>query len=113
MRDVVFVAHSQKDLRRLPRGAQRAIGFALHEVQIGQLPSYAKPLHGFGSGVFEIAVENRDGAFRAAYVIRLRKAIYVLHVFQKKSKTGIATPRPGLKLIAERLKRAEELDKDG
>lgn len=95
----------------MPREAQRVIGFALHEAQLGQFSRFAKPLHGFGSGVFEIAMESKDGAFRAAYVIRLRKAIYVLHVFQKKSTSGIATPRPDLNLIAERLKSAEELDK--
>lgn len=111
MRYVVFISSSQKDLRRLPRTAQDDIGFALYEAQIGTLSKLAKPLHGFGSGVFEIAVQNRDGAFRAAYVVRLRKAVYVLHVFQKKSKSGIATPKPDLKLIAERLKDAEELDK--
>lgn len=112
MRQVVFIAQSQKDLRGLPKDAQRDIGFALHKAQIGELPHDAKPLHGFGSGVFEIVADNRHGAFRAAYVIRLRKAVYVLHVFQKKSKSGIATPKPDLNLIAERLKRAEELDKN-
>lgn len=111
MRDVVFISSSQKDLRGLPIAVQNDIGFALYEAQIGNLSQYAKPLHGIGSGVFEIAVQNRDGAFRAAYVVRLRKAVYVLHVFQKKSKSGIATPKPDLKLIAERLKDAEELDK--
>jgi phage-related protein len=40
--------------------------------------------------------------------VRFREAIYVLHVFQKKSKRGIATPEHEMALIRERLKRARE-----
>lgn len=110
MRPLIFISSSQKDLRRLPKVAQDDIGYALYEAQIGRLSRHAKPMTGFGSGVFEIALEIKDGAFRAAYVVRLYRAVYVLHVFQKKSKSGIATPKPDLSFIRERLKDAEEID---
>ena len=46
---------------------------------------------------------------RAVYTVRFREAVFVLHVFQKKSKRGIATPKPDLDLIRERLKAARRL----
>jgi phage-related protein len=70
----------------------------------------AKPLRGFGgAGVLEV-VEDHDGdTYRAVYTVRLAGRVYVLHAFQKKSKSGIATPRAEINLIKARLKRAEEL----
>jgi phage-related protein len=37
--------------------------------------------------------------------------VYVLHAFQKKSKTGRETPRRDLELIQQRLRQAEQLAK--
>lgn len=110
MRPVIFISRSRKDLLSLTKLARKEIGFALYDVQRGVFPHFAKPLHGLGSGVFEIAIELEQGAFRAAYVVRLRNAIYVLHVFQKKSKRGIETAKADIALIRERLKNAEEID---
>ena len=77
--------------------------------QIGRKAPYAKPLKGFGdAGVLEI-VDDFDGdAFRAVYTVRLAKAVYVLHAFQKKSKRSVATPKTELDLIDQGLKRAKE-----
>jgi len=44
------------------------------------------------------------------YVVNLAKARYVLHAFMKNSKSGIGLPKPDAKLIAQRLRRARELD---
>jgi phage-related protein len=61
-------------------------------------------LKGFGGGVVEVR-ESRDGnAYRAVYTFRFADAIYVLHAFQKKSKTGAETPKPDIALIERRLK---------
>ena len=39
-------------------------------------------------------------------------SLWVLHAFQKKSKTGIRTPKPEIDLVKERLRRLrEELSK--
>ena len=110
MRPLNPVYSALKDLRGLPDAARVKFGRALYEVQCGQTPDIAKRLKGLGPGVFELVLEQKGSAYRAAYVVRLRHAVYLLHVFQKKSKSGIATPLPDIALIRERLKHAEEID---
>jgi phage-related protein len=85
------------------------MGFALYEAQTGGKPDNAKPLRGFGgAGVLEV-VEDHDGdAYRAVYTVKLAGAVYVLHCFQKKSKSGIETPQQTIELIKRRLKLAIE-----
>ncbi len=106
---VRWVGSSKEDLSGFPGDVRRRIGGALWEAQIGRKASYAKPLRGFGgAGVLEV-VDDFDGdTFRAVYTIRFAKAVYVLHAFQKKSKRGIATPKPELDLIDRRIERARE-----
>ena len=113
MKAVRFVGSSLDDLRELPRQAQKDIGFALFEAQLGGKSYFAKPLKGFkGAGVLEI-VEDLDGdTYRAVYTVKLADAIYVLHVFQKKSKRGIATPKADMDLIKSRLKLAEQMSRE-
>ena len=113
MKAVRFVGSSRDDLRALPRQAQKDIGFALFEAQLGGKSYFAKPLKGFkGAGVLEI-VEDLDGdTYRAVYTVKLADAIYVLHVFQKKSKRGIATPKADMDLIKSRLKLAEQMSRE-
>ena len=49
--------------------------------------------------------ESHDGnACRAVYTVRYADAICVLHVFQKKSRKGIETPKAEIALIEKRLK---------
>ena len=81
----------------------------LHRAQEGAKHPSAKPLRGFGgAGVLEI-VENHDGnTFRAVYTVKFAAAVYVLHVFQKKAKKGIATPAADMNLIHLRLKTAAD-----
>ena len=89
---------------------QQSIGYALELAQKGEKHGDAKPLKGFkGAGVLEI-VSNFDGdTWRAIYAVRLKDAVYVLHVFQKKSKSGIKTSKRDIDLVADRLKAAQEL----
>jgi len=66
-------------------------------------------LKGFGGGSVVEVVEDWDGnAYRAVYTVRHREVVYVLHVFEKKSKSGKATPKSDLDLIKRRLKLAEQ-----
>lgn len=81
---------------------------ALSIAAMGAKADIAKPLRGFGSGVFEIALKHRSDAFRVVYVVQLADALWVIHAFQKKSKTGNKTPKLDLDLIAGRLKRLKE-----
>ena len=93
----------------MPAAVRRVVGQALFTAQLGDHPANAKPLKGFGSGVLEIR-DNFDGdTYRAVYTVRLEGVLYVLHVFQKKSTRGIATPQRHLELIRQRLRDAETI----
>jgi phage-related protein len=72
--------------------------------QLGEMSAKAKPLHGLGSGVMEIVVYDEGGTWRAVYTVSIGVSIYVVHDFQKKSKSGIATPKSEIELIRQRLK---------
>ena len=93
---------------------RRDIGIALYAAQHEELDPAARPMKGFGgSSVVEIVSDYRGDTWRAVYTVRFAEAVYVLHVFQKKSKRGIATPRKDLDLIRQRLAEAERLHRQG
>ncbi len=74
----------------------------------GRKADIAKPLKGFGSGVFEVALKYRTDAYRTVYALHLGGQLWVLHAFQKKAKHGIKTPKKDIDLIHERLKRLKK-----
>ena len=88
------------------------IGYALYGAQLGELSPGAKPLHGLGAGVMEIVVQDVSGAFRLVYAESIGDSIYMIHAFQKKSKTGIATPKTEIDLVRQRLKQLRKEVKD-
>ena len=89
------------------------MGYALFVAQQGGKHIKTKPLHGFGgSGVVEIVSDYRGDTFRTIYTAKIEGRIYVLHAFQKKSKTGIETPRIEIELVKTRLKQAEHIAKE-
>lgn len=106
---VRWIGSSRDDVRSFPEEVRLRIGGALWEAQLGRKAGWAKPLKGFGgAGVLEI-VDDFDGdTFRAVYTVRFAGVVYVLHAFQKKSKSGVTTPRHEIMLIERRLKRAKE-----
>jgi phage-related protein len=109
-----WIGSSKKDLKALPDEVMDVFGYALYLAQTGGKHAQAKPLQGFGSaGVLEVVEDWRSSTYRAVYTIRFEKRVFVLHVFQKKSKSGIATPKQHMELIRQRLKvagqRAKEL----
>src|SRR6516165_7853034 len=107
---VVWVGSSRKDLREFPDVVQDHMGYALYVVQQGGKHRDAKPLTGFGgAGVVEVVKDYRGDTFRAVYTLRYEGAVYVLHAFQKKSKTGRETPRRDVELIKQRLREAERI----
>lgn len=109
IKPVRWVGSSRDDLKTFPRTVQRHIGQALYAAQRGIEYPTVKALKGFGGrSVLEIVALDERGSYRAVYTIRLRDAIYVLHVFQKKSTKGIATPRREIELIKQRLVAAEQ-----
>ena len=107
-RPISWIKGARKDFDDFPEGAQLEMARALTILAEGRMPDIAKPLTGFGSGVMELALKHRGDAFRVVYALQIDDDIWVLHAFQKKSKTGIKTPKAEIDLIQERLKRLRE-----
>jgi phage-related protein len=108
MKPVVWIGSSRRELREMPQQVRRDIGQALYAAQQGLTDPAAKPLKGFGGArVMEIVERYRTDAYRAVYTAHFENAVYVLHVFQKKSKSGIATPKHEIKMIRRRFAEAE------
>ena len=103
---LVWRGISKSDFMEFPSAVQREMGYGLFLAQMGgRHPTMAKTLRGFGGGtVVEIRDSHEGNAYRAVYTVRYADVVYVLHAFQKKSKTGIATPKSVLMLIEKRLK---------
>jgi len=105
---VRWIGTSLRDLRSFPSPVRIDIGHALFTAQEGKTDPAAKPLKGFGgASVLEIVVSHHGDAWRAVYTVRFQDAIYVLHVFRKKSTKGIAEPAKEIDLIKQRLVAAE------
>jgi phage-related protein len=107
---IIWVRGSRGDLKRFPQRVRSKIGYALWVAQQGGRHRDVKALRGFGgAGVLEMIADFSGDTYRAVYTVRFAEAIYVLHAFMKKSKSGISTPRSEIDLIGARLKYAEML----
>lgn len=109
VKPIFWVASSKKDLKRFPKRVRLTMGQALYDAQTGEKHPDAKPLKGFGgAGVLEV-IEDEDGsAYRAVYTVKFAGVVYVLHAFQKKSKSGVETPPQEITKVVSRLKEAEK-----
>ena len=103
-----WVGSSKKDYLAFPAEVQDDMGYALGLAQLGAKHPHAKLWKGEGGGVFEVVEDHRGDTYRAVYTVRFAGAVYVLHAFQKKSKAGIKTPLEDVRLIGERLQRAQQ-----
>ena len=109
MKEVAWVKAALKDFGEFPQVVQERMKDALTIASLGQKADIAKPMKGLGSGVFEIALPYRSDAYRAVYAVQLGDVIWVVHAFQKKSTSGIATPKREIELVKARLKRIQEM----
>ncbi len=108
-REISWIKAARKDFEVFPEGAQDEILDALTVAAEGGKAEIAKPMKGMGSGVFEVALRFRGDAYRLVYDVLIDTDLWVIHAFQKKSKTGIAKPQREIDLIRERLKRLKEM----
>ncbi|MCW5589004.1 MAG: type II toxin-antitoxin system RelE/ParE family toxin [Legionellales bacterium] len=108
LQPLIWIGSSRTDLKSLPSEVQDDIGYSLYQAQLGYFPDQAKLLKGF-SGVVEIICNHNKNTYRAIYATKIEKKIYVLHVFQKKSKHGIKTPKEDIELIKRRLQTAHAI----
>jgi len=107
-RPVSWIKAARKEFETFPADAQSIFLNALTIAAEGGKADIAKPMHGLGSGVFEIALAFRGDAFRVIYALQIANEIWVIHAFQKKSKQSFKTPRHEIDLIKNRLKRLKE-----
>lgn len=108
IRTISWIKGAEKDFSRFPEGAKQQGARALGIIAEGETPDIAKPLHGLGSGVWELAIKERGDAYRVVYALQLGDDIWVVHAFQKKSTSGIATPKHEIDLVRDRIKRLKE-----
>lgn len=108
-RPISWIKAALKEFRKFPEGAQSICLTALTVAVEGGKADIAKPMHGLGSGVFEIALPFRGDDFRVVYMLQLGEDVWVLHAFQKKSTQGIKTPTREINLIRGRLKKLKEI----
>lgn len=108
VRPVFFIGSSEDDLRDMPNKVTRIVGQSLLEAQLGKTHPSAKMYKAKGGGVFEVVEDYDTDTYRCVYTVRFELAVYVLHVFQKKSKSGATTPPKDVELVNRRLKSAKE-----
>jgi len=107
-RPISWIKVGRKDFEKFPDDVQDDALSALAIAAEGGKSDNAKPFKGVEGGVFEIVLKHRGDAYRVVYAVKIGEDIWVIHAFQKKSKTGIKTPQMEVDLIRERLKRLKE-----
>lgn len=113
MKQIIWIGRSKNNLKTFPERVQRSVGFALWGVQRGEIPPSSKVLKGFGNAkVREIIENDSKGTFRVVYTVEFKEYVAVLHAFQKKSKSGIATPNQEIELVKKRLAEAKKFLKE-
>jgi phage-related protein len=110
---LIWVGSSHEDLKEFPPSVCNAIGYALFFAQTGKKHPHTKVLSEIGgAGIIEIRENDQSGTYRLIYTIEIEEYVFVLHAFQKKSKSGIATPKQEIEMIKNRLKAARALYKE-
>jgi len=113
LKKLIWIGSSKKDLLKLPEDIINFFGYGLYLAQMGDLHEDSKILKGFGSAdIIELIESDQSGTYRAVYTVKMAGVVFVLHVFQKKSKHGIKTPQSDIELIKNRLKQAQEIYKE-
>jgi phage-related protein len=111
-RQLVYLGSSRKDAEKLPRDVQDLFVDALKMALKGETHVDAKHYRHYGSGVFEVVADHRSSTFRELYTVRYKEAVFVIHIFQKKSKKGSEVPKEEKEVIEKRLKWAEQIYKE-
>ncbi len=105
-----FLEAAHDDLMEIPEAVRHDFGYALYSVQRGEMPDNATPFEGSTGGNIMKLVERHDtDTYRCVFAAKFEHAVYVLHVFKKKSTSGISTPKREVETVKARFKRALEL----
>jgi phage-related protein len=111
-RPLVWIGSSKDDISEMPKPVKASFGYRLRRIQRGLPTADTKALPQLGQGLYELREAHDTNAYRLVYVVKLKKAVYVLHVFAKKSKSGIGLPKTDANLIRSRLQRAIAEEKE-
>ncbi len=107
-----WVGSSREDLKSFSDFARTKAGFQLRAVKKGQVPSNSGPMPTIGKGVKEIRI-RANGAYGVFYVARFSEAVYVLHVFKKKTqKTAKEDIEVGQQLYQQMSRFRQELQQE-
>ena len=91
----------------LPDDVKDVFGQALLDVQYGDYPPGARP---FGEGlpreIMKLSEDFDGNTYRAVYTVEFADVVYVLDVFMKKARTGIATPKVDKQRVRARFRAA-------
>ena len=109
LRKLIWLVDSLDRLAKFPPLVRKKLGFALYQAQTGKQHENAKILRGFAETVWQVRADDPSGTYRMVYLTQVGDAIYVLHAFQKKATSGIATPRRELDLVRHRIQLARKL----
>ena len=112
-RPLFWEGSAKRDFKQFPMAVQKDLGVALFVVQLGGTPPSAKPWKGLGPGIYELIEDHRGDTYRTVYTVRIADSIHVLHAFQKKSKSGIKTPKSEVDLVEQRQKAVLERQRGG
>ena len=113
IKEIYWIGQSLKDLKKMPKAISETFAYGIRVAQQGGRVLNSKILKGFGNAkLIELKESDRSGTYRLIYTVEMKEIIFILHVFQKKSKQGIATPKKEMDLIESRLKLAKEIYKD-
>ena len=102
---LAWLGDSQDVLRRFPKDVRKDLGYALRQVQLGQMPSDSKPMKTVGPGVYELRDQDERAWYRVFYLKKIADIVYVLHCFEKRT---AQTEKKDIDLAKERLKRLLE-----
>lgn len=108
-RPISWVSAARRAFEEFPEAVQALCLAALTIAAEGGKADTAKPIHGLGSGLFEVALAYRGNAFRAVYAVQLDEDVWVVHAFQKKSTKGIRTPKHEIDLVRDRINRLKQM----
>ena len=105
-----FLEAAHDDLMELPEPVRREFGYGLYVVQRGEMPDNASPFDSSsGANIMKLVERYETDSYRCVFAAKFERAIYVLHVFKKKSSSGIATPQREIETVKARFRRAQQL----
>lgn len=102
MAEVAWLGDSRDVLRAFPGGVQQDLGYALYQVQLGQMPPDSKPMKTVGPGVYELRDQDARAWYRVFYLKKIAGVVYVLHCFEKRT---AQTEKKDIDVAKDRLKR--------